>query len=152
MPTDKNILISAWSRAEDSAKSYPYMQELCDILAKDYRLIQIGVGKERRLNNCEHRFDMPLKDVELALKCAGFFLSIDNFLHHAAHYFGVPGIVIFGPSDPEIFGYKDQVNIIKDRSLLRKDQFGFYFVDYKWEHSAIGWYPPEIIATMGKIK
>ena len=156
MPT-KNIIVSAWARwygaaDKQNAKNYPYIQELCDLLIKDgYHLIQVGLGSEKRLTGCEYRFDMPLMDLEKLLKDTGYFLAVDNFLHHAAHSLGISGIVLFGPSDPEVFGYKDQVNIIKDRSLIRTDQFGFYHLDYVWPNASSGWYPPEIIATMGKL-
>ena len=60
MPT-KNIIISAWARwhgaaTGQSAKNYPYMQELCDLYIKDgYHLIQVGVGNEKRLAGCARR-------------------------------------------------------------------------------------------------
>jgi hypothetical protein len=36
---------------------------------------------------------------------------------------GRPGVVIFGPSDPVIFGHEENVNLLKDRRFLRKQQF-----------------------------
>jgi hypothetical protein len=115
---------------------------------KDYRLIQIGLGNESRLTGCDYAWNLRLSDVEKLVKEVGYFISIDNFLHHLAYNLDVPGTVIFGPSDPEIFGYKTQINVIKDRSLLRTDQFGFW-KGYKWPHSDTGWYPAEVIYKMG---
>ena len=154
---EKSIIISPYSRGPGNAKNYPFWPELCELLTKNYKLIQVGKGDEQRINlgigaPISYKFDLPLPEVEKLLAEAGFFIAVDNMLHHMAHYLSVPGIVLWGPSDPELFGYKDQVNIIKDRSLLRKDQFGFYKGDYKWEHATTGWYPPEVVITMGKVK
>lgn len=154
----KNIIVSARSRwlgkeGGASAKDYPYMQALCDLYIKDgYRLIQIGVGNEPKLTGCEHVFDKHLLDIEKLLKDTGYFIAVDNFLHHMASAVGVTGMVLFGPSDPQVFGYPDQVNIIKDRSLLRPDQFGFYHLDYVWPHAFTGWYAPEMVYNMGKVR
>ena len=117
-----------------------------------YNLIQIGIGNEKKLSGCKHCFDMNLPGMEALLKDTGYFISVDNFLHHAAHTLGVSGIVLWGPSDPEIFGYRDQVNMIKDRALLRPDQFGFYHLDYIWPNAAAGWYSPDMIYNMGKVQ
>lgn len=34
------------------------------------------------------------------------------------------GIVLFAKSDPEIFGYPENINLLKDKKYLRWDQFG----------------------------
>lgn len=51
------------------------------------------------------------------------FISVDNFFHHFAHWYSFTGVVLFSQSDPEIFGYRDNINLLKDRKYLRKDQF-----------------------------
>jgi hypothetical protein len=55
------------------------------------------------------------------------FISVENFFPHFVHYNfkgEKKGIVLFGKSDPEIFGYPENINLLKDKSYLRWDQFG----------------------------
>ena len=53
------------------------------------------------------------------------FISSDNFLQHFVHYYQLPikGIVIWSLSDPRLFGYPENINILKDKKYLRKEQF-----------------------------
>lgn len=133
------VIISAGTH---KAKCYPYWNELVLLLSEHYRCIQVGIGAYERIPGCEYVWDKPLKEVEDLALDVGYFIAIDNFLHHMAYQFKIPGVVIWGPSDPLIFGYESQGNIIKDRKYLRKDQFGFYR-DYIWEHDKDGWYSAE---------
>jgi ADP-heptose:LPS heptosyltransferase len=38
-------------------------------------------------------------------------ISIDNFIVHAAHLTGKPAIIIWGPTNSEIYGYPEHINI-----------------------------------------
>jgi ADP-heptose:LPS heptosyltransferase len=136
----KHIILSPYSRwvgdkTKENAKNYPHMQDLVTILWEcGYTVTQIGVGDERKLVGCDYAFNLSLKELEGLLKRVGCFLSVDNFLHHMAHFLKIPGTVLWGPSDSRIFGYKDQQNIDSDRQFLRLDQFGFYHLDWVWPH------------------
>ena len=48
-------------------------------------------------------------------------------MQHAMWYFGKKAIVLWGISDPLIFGHDIHVNLLKDRSYLRKNQFDLYY-------------------------
>jgi hypothetical protein len=136
-------IISPWSRHPQNAKNYPYWNKLMFGLAtKGWGLIQVGIDGERKLDGCEYKWDLQLNELEELVRAVGYFISCDNFLHHLAYSVGVQGVTLFGPSDPLIFGYPTQVNILKSRNYLRKDQFGFY-KDYVWEHAREGWYEAE---------
>ena len=37
------------------------------------------------------------------------------------------GIVLFGQSDPAHFGYPTNINLLKDKKYLRKEQFLFWW-------------------------
>jgi ADP-heptose:LPS heptosyltransferase len=122
------------------------MQELVTVLWEcGWKVTQIGVGEEKKLIGCDYAFNLPLKELETLLKTTGYFLAVDNFLHHLAHNLRVPGTVLWGPSDPEIFGYKDQQNVQKSREFLRQDQFGFYHLDWVWPHKNDGWFDAETV-------
>ena len=146
MLIEPHILISSGTH---KAKCYPYWDELAYILTnKGYHITQLGIGDQKRIcagignPNIDYVWDKPLKEVEDVVRQVGDFVAIDNFLHHLAHQLGVRGAVIYGPSDPRLFGYSDQINIIKKYEYLRKDQLGFYR-DYVWEHDKEGWYGAE---------
>ena len=50
-------------------------------------------------------------------------ISVESFFQHFCWDLKKPGIVIWSQSDPIIFGHKENINLLKDRSYLRKDQF-----------------------------
>jgi len=122
------IIICPWSRnlpnGEENPKNFPYWDELVfDLKKEGYYLIQIGSAGEKYIGAHEvvmnSSFDM-LKDL---LDRASTFISIDSFFPHFAHYHGKHGVVIFSQSDPKLFGYEENLNILKSRDYLRKEQF-----------------------------
>ena len=112
-----------------NAKSYPHWDRLLELLG-DHEIKKIeGILKEQEIidwvNWCE------------------VWISIDSFLQHlVSHYKLKRGIVIWGKSDPEIFGYKTNINLLKDRKCLRAEQFKW------WKDEPIDpdvFVPPEMI-------
>lgn len=51
------------------------------------------------------------------------WVATDSFWQHFCWYHGKKGFAIFSRSDPNIFGHKENINILKDRKYLRPDQF-----------------------------
>ena len=102
-----------------NAKSYPYWEEFLK-LAKDHEIIEIkGL--------------LPIKDIVTLIEGCDKWISIDSFLPHLCKYLKLkPGIVIWGKSDPLIFGYPENVNLVRDRKRLRPDQFRWW-KDIKWD-------------------
>lgn len=95
----------------NNAKSYPFWEELL-VLLKDHEVKEIkGILKEQEI-----------KDLVKEADCV---VTIDTFLIHFIKYYKLttPTIVIWGLSDPLIFGYKDQTNLLKGRKYLRSGQF-----------------------------
>lgn len=114
-------------------KNYPFWEELISLLKKDgHEIIQIGVEGEKELvDNC--KFGLCTKDLIDLCSTMDAFISVENFFPHFIHYnfadkryrgSGKRGIVLFGKSDPEIFGYPENINLLKDKKYLRWDQFG----------------------------
>jgi len=146
----RKIIISPYSRGLSNSKNYPYWTEVISLL-KGYNIIQLGLGGEPVFTGTSF-MDEPLNKVEDLLMKVGIFISVDNFLPHMADYLGVRGVVLFGPSDPEIFGHSTHINLLKDRKFLRGDQYGFY-MGYTWGHSQEGWVKPdEIIRAVKKVE
>lgn len=124
------IIISPYSqklrgKLTENPKNYPWWPELIQLLQGN-ELIQVGVGDEPRLIGCAHEFNLSYPKLkELLLSCDLFF-SVDNFFPHFAHHYGKHGVVLWGPSNPEIFGYSQNLNLYKDKSYFRPDQFGLW--------------------------
>lgn len=124
------ILIAPFSRnlrnGNKNPKNYPYWKELITLLEKEgYELTQIGMqGEEPLVKNVF--FNQPLATIkQLIIKC-DLWVSVDSFLQHMAYPLNKKGIVIWGVSDPNIFGYEQNINILKDRGYLRHNQFGIW--------------------------
>lgn len=93
-----------------NAKSYPDKNwEDFLILAKDHEIKEIkGILKEQEIIDLVNWSDK--------------WISTDSFLPHLVTYHKLkPGIVLWGKSNPSIFGYSTNVNLSKGR--FRPDQF-----------------------------
>jgi FkbM family methyltransferase len=124
----KNIIISPYSQSKDHPKSYPYWNDLIPMIKScGYNVIQIGrKGEERLIGTDEFMENLSFKSIENLISECHFWISVDNFLPHLINNMKeiVPGVVIFGLSDPKIFGYPYNRNILRSSILLRTDQFG----------------------------
>jgi len=121
------ILISPYSRPlrgtdASNPKNYPFFSVLVKLLSEKNRVVQLGVSSEKELvGDC--RFNLYLKQVaELIFECS-FWISVDNFLQHMANHIGKKGVVLWSISDPLLFGYPQNLNILKNRRFLRERQF-----------------------------
>lgn len=143
----KKIVISPYPRklrnGERSAKEYPYWEKLISSLrSSGYYIIQIGQGEENKLGADEYAFDLPLDELEkFVIKCDGF-ISVDNFFQHFCAMLGKRAIVLFGKSDPEIFGHNENINLLKDRKHLRLNQFEIWEIE-KYEKECF--VSPEVV-------
>lgn len=95
----------------------------------EVEVFQIGVSGESEICNCLAGFltDLSAEQIFRLCNTADAWLSVDNFLPHLLNYYKAkPGIVIFGQSDPLIFGYPHNTNLLKDRKYLRGQQFWWW--------------------------
>lgn len=123
------IIISPYSRplknGNKNPKNYPYWKELLDLLNKKENIVQIGSKGEEQITD-DFRIDKTLKEIKNLIMECKYWISVDNFLPHLAHHVRKPGVVIWSLSDPAIFGYSENLNILKDKKYLRKDQFNIW--------------------------
>jgi ADP-heptose:LPS heptosyltransferase len=123
------ILISPYSRplrnGKNNPKNFPYWREVVDLLKTKNDIVQIGVEGEKKLCQ-DFRKGLPLDEVKKLIKECDIWVSVDNFLQHLAHHILKPGVVIWGVSDPNIFGYPENVNMLKGHMYLREKQFDMY--------------------------
>lgn len=123
--------LSAWGN-EPNPKNYPYWSSIVDYLtSKGVDIIQIGITPEPKISDKVTQFlkNLHFKEILELIKNSLFWMSVDNFLPHLVQHLTPPkkGIVIFGKSDPNIFGYSTNINILKSREYLRPDQFAYWF-------------------------
>jgi ADP-heptose:LPS heptosyltransferase len=123
-----------------NAKNYPFFPEVLSYL-KDHTIIQIGIRGEKQLVP-DFRVNLSYKELLVLVKDCDFFISVDSFLPHLAKHVGKTGVVIWGKSDPIIFGYPENLNILKDRKYLRREQFKYW-----WEET----FNPEVFLPAEKI-
>jgi ADP-heptose:LPS heptosyltransferase len=121
------ILISPYSKplrdGKQNPKNYPYWEELISQIKEP--IIQVGVTGEKQLVD-DFRLNLPLSDLKKLISDCRIWISVDSFFQHLAWDCGKPGIVLFGQSDPLIFGHPENINLLKDRSYLRKHQFWWW--------------------------
>jgi ADP-heptose:LPS heptosyltransferase len=147
----KSVIISPFSRALPSGrinpKNYPHWEELISILKSvGVRTIQVGEKGERLIGADEVKHNLSLAELKEVVLGADTWASVDNFFHHFCALHKKAGVVVFGKSDPNIFGHPININLLKDRSCLRKYQYDIWdaetfdpqvFVDPKTVFSAI---------------
>lgn len=135
----KRVLISPYSKqmrnGNRNPKNYPFWPEVIHGLQrKKLHVIQIGVIGEEKLQANDFAFSKTLVELEELVRLSKTWVSVDNFFPHFCYLLGVPGVVIFGRSDPNIFGHSVNENLLKDRGYLRAAQFNFWEeVEYSTE-------------------
>lgn len=113
------------------AKCFPYWEEVVAKLEeRGHHLIQVS-----QLHNTRYVKDFRLDSYgnNLSLNAisnifyndrADTFITIDSFFQHLAHNVekkvNPGGIVIFSKTDPQVFGYPENVNLLKDRKYIRE--------------------------------
>jgi ADP-heptose:LPS heptosyltransferase len=104
-------------------KNYPYWSELIELLFKDgYEIVQIGIEGEDPLVP-DFRKNLSLTELDKLVKSCDTWISVDSFFQHFCWDLKKQGIVLWAQSDPNIFGHSENINLLKDRSYLRKDPF-----------------------------
>ena len=118
------IIIHPWAKqlrnGKINPKNYPYWKELIKLI--DEPIVQIGVDGDRQLVD-DFRKNLPLADISNLVAECRTWIAIDSFFQHFCWDLGKPGIVLWGQSDPNIFGHPENINLLKDRKYLRPDQF-----------------------------
>ncbi|MFA6971365.1 MAG: glycosyltransferase family 9 protein [Gallionella sp.] len=124
----KTLMISPYSKKRPNgkpcAKNYPWWKELMALLAREgIKTVQIGIAGEEPIGAHTCVMDLPLETIKKDLQLCDGWVSVDNFLPHLGASLGKRGVVIFGPSDPIVFGHPSNINVLKDRKYLRPLQF-----------------------------
>ncbi len=140
------IVIFPWAKklrnGQNNPKNYPWWPELIHKLKElNHEIIQVGVEGEDQLVD-DFRKNLTITDLSELLKSCDTWVCIDSFGQHLGWHLGIKGIVIFGQSDPIIFGHPENINILKSREYLRDRQFWW------WEQAE---YKPEAFCSPDEI-
>ena len=139
------IIIAPWARgmreAKPHPKNYPRWKEVIEMLGTDEPIVQIGIEGEEQLVP-DFRKNRPMSELkDLVMECRTW-CAVDSFFQHYAWDLGKYGVVLWGQSDPNIFGHPENTNLLKDRKYLREKQF------WLWEQTNLipeSFVDPEIV-------
>ena len=124
------ILFSPFARSlpnmDFNPKDYVWPEEVVKFLGEQgHEVVQVGIEGERQVAN-EFKKGLSFTQLgDLILAC-DTAITVDSYLQHHFDYLGKRAIVIFGVSDPLIFGHPRHINLLKDRKYLRPNQFETY--------------------------
>ena len=123
------ILISPYSKplrnGERNPKNYPEWNMLAQLFKNQgWEMFQFTVPNEYIIHSdVSMIIPLELYEIKNILSDYDTFISVDNFFPHLAAYYNFPGFVLWGKSDPKIYGHEIHTNILKSRDYLRPDQF-----------------------------
>lgn len=111
-----------------SPKEYPYWADVIRSLkGNGIYLMQVNKTKfDPVIEGVEgYISDLPLEDVVGILSEHLTWIAVDNFAQHLSRFTNPlkRGIVVWGPSDPDLFGYPENFNIYKSREHFRPNQY-----------------------------
>lgn len=109
-----------------SPKNYPYWPKLVELLNHDgYEVVQIGVKGEDRIDGVgQFITNFPFSKLRGLVDECQTWVSVDNFFPHFCNCERLKaGIVLWGQSDPRIFGYPQNTNLLRGRDYLRQYQY-----------------------------
>lgn len=129
------IIVSPYSKKlqdtyPHNPKNYPFWYAVTHaLIQKGDTIIQIGKGNEQTIPATSYKFDLSLKDLRILVEQCDTWISVDNFFPHfcACHFPNKPGIVLWGVSNPRVYGYPTNTNLVGDFNYIASYQFG------KWQ-------------------
>lgn len=80
----------------------------------EYTFIQLGLAKEERVGGAvDLRGKTSFREALSLLNSALSFVGVVSSFAHATNAFGVPGVVLFGASTPQVWGHPNNINLFK---------------------------------------
>ena len=141
-------MISPWAKQlpdnKINPKNYPWWPQLISLLPQP--VVQVGVTGEQQLVS-DFRVNLNLSELAALIKSSNFWISCDSFVQHYAWDLGKPGVVLWGPSNPIIYGHPENLNITKGAQFQSKDQFLMWHLI---ENRTDWWYSPDQVVSQIK--
>jgi ADP-heptose:LPS heptosyltransferase len=126
-------------------KDYPYWAEV--IAGIKEPIVQVGVEGEQQLVD-DFRKNLPIAELRKLIQECRTWASCDSFFQHLAWDEGKPGVVLWGVSDPLIFGHPENVNLLRDRKYLAENQFLWWEYTEHMNERFVG--PDEVLKHINK--
>ena len=107
-----NVVIAPATDSPRKAMKPELWHKLVDMLKQeDIFVMQVGLLNEVHIKNAYsvQGQTTPAQLVNL-LKHADLVITSDNFVMHAAHMVNTPAVVLWGPTQSEVYGYPEQVH------------------------------------------
>lgn len=129
----KTVVICPYSNKlpneKNNPKNFPYWEQVVSSLKKKgIYIVQVGGKNEDPIEGVnEVRLGESFARLKEILDRSDTFICVDTFFQHFAKYHNRTGIVIFSLSDPEIFGHKENINLLKSKDYLRPNQFSHWW-------------------------
>ena len=126
----RTLLIFPSSRMTTDGKISPkdppliFWTELIKMLKNEgIHTFQVGAAGDPIIGADEMGFNLNRDTLTKLVSESDGFVSVDTYLQHFATRLNLRGVVIFSQSDPSIFGYDSNINILKSKKYLRNEQF-----------------------------
>lgn len=144
------IIISPYCKpllsGKQNPKNYPYWEELISQINEP--IIQVGVDGEKQLVD-DFRKNLPISELRKLIQECRTWISCDSFFQHLGWDERKQGIVLWGVSDPLIYGHPENINLLKSRSYLSPNQFFWWeFTEHNNERFVE---PKEVIKYLNKV-
>lgn len=79
-----------------------------------YNFVQVGLKSEPELKQVvDLRGKLSFRESMLIIKHAKSYVGVDSACGHVTNAFNIPGVILFGPSQPGIWGHKNNINLYK---------------------------------------
>ena len=100
-------------------------KKLISLLNKDFDIVQVGGPNEERIEGITTYLmgQTTIRQTMALVKNSLTFVSIDSFINHVGPAVNKSGVVLFGRSNPYIFGHNMNVNVWVDDSCEFGDLF-----------------------------
>lgn len=113
---------------QPSPKDYPWPKQLAEVLENEHKVVQVGGNGDEQVCK-DFRKNLSFHDLGKLILESRTGISCDSYLQHCYWYHSRRAIVLFGPSDPVVFGHPENLNLLVDRRFLRPNQFDLYYVN-----------------------
>jgi ADP-heptose:LPS heptosyltransferase len=118
------IIISPYSKqlrnGNVNPKNYPHWKKLIPMINEP--IVQIGVTGEEQLVD-DFRTNLSMEELSKLVHECRTWIGVDSFFQHFCWDLGKSGIVLWGQSDPNIYGHPENINLLKGREYLYHNQF-----------------------------
>jgi len=124
-----------------SPKDYPFAKDLISMIVESHNVIQVGGEGEEQMAPT-FRKNLSFGQVGDLIAMCDTAICVDSYLQHHMWFLNKRAIVLWGISDPLIFGHSLHCNLLKDRSFLRPNQFDLY---YSNQHRPEAFVSPDVV-------